>query len=161
MQLLCVHHHRVAAVRGDDGQADVAALGGHRREMRLSHGPGVEGGDLVVGLIGDDDGLRGVVVVDAAHAAQVQPQALQPRPVILPVRSQGGHDDRLTAQGFVGVGDVARTPTVLAPQGGHQEGHVQDVHLFRQDLLCKAPLEVGDGVKGQGSADQGRHGEAP
>jgi hypothetical protein len=45
------------------------------------------------------------------------------------------------------VGDVAGAAAKLAPQCGHQERHIQDVHLLWQDLLREAAAEVGDGVE--------------
>ena len=68
------------------------------------------------------------------------------------------HDERLAAQQVQVVGDVAGAAAELAPQFRDQEGHVQDVHLLRQDVILEAALEHHDVVVGDGAADQCAHG---
>jgi len=54
-----VAQHAVAAVRRDDAEFDVGYLA-HVVLVRVVHRAGVEGGNLVVGEVGGDEGLRGV-----------------------------------------------------------------------------------------------------
>jgi hypothetical protein len=52
------------------------------------------------------------------------------------------------------VGDVARAAAELATHGGHEEAHVEDVYLFRQDVFPEPALEGHDVVVGERAADQ-------
>ena len=71
------------------------------------------------------------------------------------VLAHGGHRDRVAAQQLEVVGDVAGAAAEFAAHARHQEGHVQDVDLVRQDVVLELVLEHHDGVVGQGAADQG------
>ena len=75
------------------------------------------------------------------------------------VLADGGHRDRIAAEQLEVVGDVAGAAAELAAHARHQERHVQDVHLVRQDVVLELVREHHDGVVGQGTADQCRHGQ--
>jgi hypothetical protein len=120
----------------------------------------MEGGDLVVVQVGGHERLRGEHVRQFPHLVQADAQALEPRPVGTEILADGRHRDRILAQQLEVVGDVAGAAAELAAHLRHQEGHVQDVHLVRQDVVLEMVLEHHDGVVGQGTADQGRHGAA-
>src|SRR5574340_298068 len=47
----------------------------------------------------------------------------------------------------------------LPAQVRHQEGHVQDVDLLRQDVILEAVMEHHDRVEGDGATDENRHGQ--
>ena len=55
--------HALAAVGGDDAERDVARFV-DPVQVRVLHGPGMKGRDLVVVEIGGDEGLRGELGVD-------------------------------------------------------------------------------------------------
>ena len=80
---------------------------------------------------------------------------------ILAVRTEiladGRHRDRIAAEQLEVVGDVARAAAELAAHARHQERHVEDVHLVRQDVVLELVLEHHDGVVGERTADQRRH----
>jgi hypothetical protein len=119
--------------------------------------PGVERGDLVVVAIGHDQGLRGIAVTDFANKLGADSQAVQASLVIRAIVTQGRHRQGRPSQRLEAVGDVARATAKVPPQTRHQERHVQDMQLVRQDLFGKPALEGHDGVKSQGSTNQGSH----
>jgi hypothetical protein len=127
------------------------------RDVRLHHRPRVKGGDLVVVAVGHDHGLRGVGVIDLAHEFGTDAQLLQPVQIFPTVIAHGGHGQWRAAQRLQAVGDVAGAAAKITAQRGHQERHVQDVQLVRQDLLGKTALESHDGVKGQGATNHCCH----
>ncbi|KAG1264749.1 hypothetical protein G6F65_014310 [Rhizopus arrhizus] len=117
----------------------------------------MEGGDLVVVVVGGDERLRGEQLIDHAHARQVDAQAFEVFAVRAEVRPHGAHRARLAAQQAQVVGDVAGAATELAAHARHQEGHVQDVHLVRQDVILELVREHHDGVEGKRTTDQSGH----
>ena len=127
--------------------------------MGLGHGTGVEGRDLVVVAVGHDHGLGGVGVVQLTHIARLDAQSAHAAQVAGAILAHGGHGQGLAAKQLQAVGDVAGTATEIAAQRRHQERHVQDVQLLRQDLIGKLALKTHDGVKGEGTANQCSHGQ--
>ena len=121
------------------------------------HRARVEGGDLVVVVVGGDERLRGEQLIDHAHARQVDAQAFEILAVRAEVRTHGAHRDRLAAQQVQVVGDVAGAAAELAAHARHQEGHVQDVHLVRQDVILELVRKHHDGVEGKRTTDQSGH----
>ncbi|KAG1363145.1 hypothetical protein G6F61_013863 [Rhizopus arrhizus] len=92
----------------------------------------MEGGDLVVVVVGGDERLRGEQLIDHAHARQVDAQAFEVFAVRAEVRTHGAHRDRLAAQQVQVVGDVAgihvraHQQVRFALQGGRrQDAHAQ------------------------------------
>ena len=83
------------------------------------------------------------------------PQCLEVVAVGPEILADRRHRDRVAAQQLQVVGDVAGAAAELAAHARHQERHVQDVHLVRQDVVLELVLEHHDGVVGQGAADQG------
>ena len=65
--------HRFAAVGRNDPDGQVLTRG-RCDQVRVAHGAGVEGRDLVVVAVGDDDRLCGVQVLVKAHVLGVQAQ---------------------------------------------------------------------------------------
>ncbi len=149
----CCAQHAVAAVGRNDAEPD-RAVSRHRVQVRMRHCARVEGGDLVVVEVGGDERLRGVAAADMPHVAAVDAERVEPRHVRLRIVAHGGHRQRRAAQQLQVVGDVAGAAAELAPQFGHQEGHVQDVHLVGQDVVLEAPVEHHDRVVGDRAADQ-------
>jgi hypothetical protein len=121
--------------------------------VRMHHRAGVEGGDLVVVEVGGDEGLRGEAAGDRRTWSR-RCRARRAARGRAGVVADGGHDQRLAAEQLEVVGDVAGAAAELAPHLGHQEGHVQDVHLLGQDVVLEAVLEHHDGVVGDRAADE-------
>ena len=115
--------------------------------MGLTHGAGVEGGDLVVVLVRDDDGLGGVVVFHRQHVLEVHALLLEVVAVERAILAQRGHDQRLAAELPQRVGDVARAAAELAPHVRHQKRDIEDMQLLGEDVLLEAAAEHHDGVE--------------
>ena len=52
------------------------------------------------------------------------------------------------------IGNITGAAAEFAPHFGHQEGHVQNMDLLRQNLLTETAVEHHDVVEGQRAADQ-------
>ena len=117
----------------------------------------VEGGDLVVVVVGGDEGLRGEQLVDHLHLFHVDALFREPFAVRTEILAHRGHRDRVAAQQLEVVGDVAGAAAEFAAHARHQERHVQDVHLVRQDVVLELVREHHDGVVGKGTTDQCGH----
>ena len=103
----------------------------------------MEGRDLVVVLIRDDDGLRGVVVVDGAHvlladAPAFHVEAAIQRTILASVAMISGSPPSCLR--LAGRMLPAQPPNSLP--GGHQEGYVQDVKPDRAGSVAKRPGKV-------------------
>jgi hypothetical protein len=128
--------------------------------MGVHHRARVERRDLVVVGVRDDDGLGRVGVLREKDAARVDAQRAQALEIGRAVVAERGQNDGLAAERPQRVGDVPGAPAVFALQRGHEKRHIQDVQLLRKDLLGKAAVKRRDGVEGEGSADQGGHGNS-
>jgi hypothetical protein len=117
----------------------------------------MEGGDLVVVVVGGDEGLRREQLVDHLDAIERDALFREPVAVRAEVLAHGRHRDRVAAEQLEVVGDVAGAAAELAAHARHQEGHVEDVHLVRKDVVLELVREHHDGVVGQRAADQGCH----
>ena len=157
VELLGVLQHRFAAVRGDDAEPDVVARRAPR-DVRLLHRARMEGRDLVVVTVVHDHGLRGEAVVDLPHELGTDAQRAQPLQIVAAVAADRRHRQRLAAERVEAVGDVARAPAEVAPQGRHQERHIEDVQLLGKDLVGESTLESHDGVEREGAANHCCHG---
>jgi hypothetical protein len=93
-----------------------------------------------------------------AHKIQLDAEPLEPLEIQQGIVSHRGHDPRVGTQELQVVGYVAGATAELAPQLGNEEGHVQYVDLFGQDVLPETPLEHHDVVVRDRSADQSAHG---
>ena len=67
--------------------------------------------------------------------------------------ADGRQDEGVATEQFQGVGDIAGAAAVFAPQLRHEEGHVQDVDLVRQDVVLEMTVEDHDVVVGDRAAD--------
>ncbi len=144
--------HAFTAIRRHDAQTDVVCvtnailLGG-------THGAGMEGGDLVVIQIGGDKGLPGVAVGDGLDVAARQTQAIQTGRIRGKIFAHGGHNQRFAAQQLQVIGNIAGATAELTAHFWHQKGYVQDVNLFRQDVIFELILKHHNGVVGHGATD--------
>ena len=155
-EFLDVLQHRLAAVRRDDAECrfgDVA----HVVLERAHHRARMERGDLVVVEIGRDERLRGVEIGELLDAVEADAAAREVLAVRREILADGRHRQRIGAEQLEVVGDIAGAAAELAAHARHEERHVQDVHLVRQDVVLELVLEHHDGVVGQRAADEGRH----
>jgi hypothetical protein len=152
-----VLEHPLAAVGRDDREGDAARLRDAVR-VGIGHRARMEGRDLVVIHVGGDEGLGREVLRHALHVLPRQAEPVQAQLVGIGVVAHRGHDERILAQQAQAVGDVAGASPVLASQVRHQEGHVQDVDLVREDVVLELVAEDHDGVVRDAAADQDRHG---
>jgi hypothetical protein len=118
----------------------------------------MEGGDLVVVVVGGDEGLRGEQLFDHLHVRQVDAQGLEMLAVRAEVLAHRAHRQGPAAQQVQVVGDVAGAAAELAAHPRDQERHIQDVHLVGQDVVLELVREHHDGVVGEGTTDQCGHG---
>src|SRR5690606_26980906 len=117
----------------------------------------VEGGDLVVVVVGGDEGLRSEQVLDHLDLRQVDAQRGEMLVVGAEIAAHGAHRHRLATQQVQVVGDVAGEAAELPAHARHQERDVQDVHLVREDVVLELVRKHHDGVVGEGTTDQGGH----
>src|SRR5574343_1601915 len=153
-----VLHHPLATVRCDNAQLGTGT--GHLVQMRETHRPGVEGGDLVVVEVGRDEGLGGKTAGDLAHVRARQAELVEAVKVRPGIVADGGHDNWLATQQHQVVGDVAGTTAEFTTHFRHQESNVQDMNLFGQDVVLETDLEDHDVVKSQRTANQFCHEKA-
>ena len=113
----------------------------------------MEGGDLVVVQIRGDESLRGIGVFNLPDVRAGQSQRIQSAEVGRCILTNRGHDQRIVAKELEVVGDVAGAAAELAAHFRHQEGDVEDVDLFRQDVILEPVMEYHDVVVGNRSAD--------
>ncbi len=148
--------HAVAAVRRDGADLDRALVGLLHDVLGMgeAHRARMERGDLVVVQVGGDVGLGGVAV--RHHLEELARDAVLVHPGFIgaEVMADGGHGQGIAAQQAEVVSDIAGGAAEFAAQLGHQEGHIQDVHLVRQDFVLELAGEHHDGVECHGTADQ-------
>ena len=90
-ELFRVLEHALAPVRSHDSEDDVVPGLRHLIEVRVLHGAGMKGGDLVVVAIGRDEGLGRELRIHHPDVPQRQAIALHPLPVGREVPSHRGH----------------------------------------------------------------------
>jgi hypothetical protein len=147
--------HALAAVRGDDAEADARHVL-HVVLVAAHHRARVEGGDLVVVVVGGDEacGVNSSSITSTCDRSMPSASKwARYGPKSWPTVAIGIG----AAQQLEVVGDVAGAAAELAAHARHQERHVQDVHLVRQDVVLELVREHHDGVEGKGTADQGGH----
>ena len=130
---------------------------GHRVDMRMRHRTRVKDGDLVVLFVGGDERLGG----EGVHLGQVparDPGLVHPVRVRPEVVAHGRHRERVPSEELEVVRDVPPAPSVLAPHLGGREGDADDVHSIGEDVVPKAVRERHEGVVGERTADERRHG---
>ena len=157
-EIAAVLQHGLPPVRGDDADTDAFRVG-HAVQVTVLHCARVEGGDLVVVDVGGYEGLRRELARHVADVAPRNAQGLQVPLVGPEVVADGRHREGFAAQQPQVVGDVAGHAAELAAHFRHQEGHVQDVHLVGQDVLLELVGEHHDGVVGERSTNECRHGD--
>ena len=148
--------HALAPVGRHDADADIGGFS-HMVEMREAHRAGVKCGDLVIILIGGDERLPGVSLVQLPDMATTDALPVQPVGVGREIGAHGGHHRGFAPQQLQVIGDVARATPELPAHVRHQKGHVEDMHLVRQDVILEVVVEDHDGVEGDGTANQGGH----
>ena len=151
-----VLQHAFAPVRRNDAQSDVAGL----TDMVVfgkTHRTGVERGDLVVVQVGGDERLPGIAAGDMADVRLRQTEFFQAQRIGGKVVADRRHNQRMAAEQFQVIGDVARTAAKLAAHLRHHERHIQDMDLFRQNVLLELIRKHHDGVVGHGTANQCVH----
>lgn len=151
-----VLQHALAPVRADDAEGDARHVL-HVVLVAAHHRAGVEGGDLVVVVVGGDERLRSEQLVDHLHLVQADALLDEMLAVGAEVLPHRGHRHRVAAQQLEVVGDVVGAAAELAAHPRDQERHVQDVHLVRQDVVLELVREHHDGVVGEGTTNQCGH----
>ena len=132
-----------------------AGIAGQPAPMRMVHGAGVKGGDLVVVQVRDEVGLRRELIGKFADQGHIQAQLLHPQTIRGKVAAGAGKHQRFVAQQREVVGDVAGASAELAPEIGNVEGYVEDMYLVGQDVFAESPAEQHDVVIGERAADDG------
>jgi hypothetical protein len=157
VELAGVLQHALAAVGGHDAQGDAAGIG-DLVLVGMVHGARMEGGDLVVGQVGGDEGLGGEGPRNLrgygsgpCRTGSAGPGRAASSPTVAMITGS-------PPSSFMVVGDVAGAAAEFPAHVRHQEGHVQDVDLVGQDVVLEVVVEHHDGVVGDGAADQGTHG---
>jgi DNA-binding protein YbaB len=151
-----VLQHAFAAVRRDDAEGDAFDVL-HVVFVRIEHRARMEGGDLVVVHVRGDEALRREQVVVDEHVVEADAAALQMLAIRAEILADRAERDRIVAEQLQVVGDVARAAAELAAHARHEERHVEDVHLVREDVVPELVREDHDRVVGkpQISADIG------
>ena len=158
-ELRRVLDHGFAPVRGDDSQVYFGGGGvGYPIAVGVLHGAGVEGGDLVVVRIGGYERLSGEGARHFDHVSEVDAVFLQPSAIRREILPHGAHGQRVAAEQFQVVGDIAGAAAEFPPQIRHGEAYIEDVRLFGKDVVLEPVVEHHDGVVGEGTGDQGGHG---
>jgi len=155
-ELVHVLKHRFAPVRSDNADVDVLDIT-HMVFLRAGHRARVECGDLVVVQIRGDEALRRELLIEHAHAVEANTMLLQVRAVGRKILANRGYRQRVAAKQFQVIGNVAGAAAKFTAHAWHQERHIKNVDLIRQDVILELILEHHDGVVGQRSADDGRH----
>ena len=114
-------------------------------------------GDLIVVEIGHDHRLCGVAVFHPLHMGRVNAHPRQSLQVVLPVAPHGGQWHRLGTELAQTIRNVAGTTAEFATQAGHKKGHIENVQLAGQYLLCEAPFIGHDGVERERAANKNGH----
>ena len=115
----------------------------------MGHRAGVEGDDLVIGLVGVDEARCGELIGDLHHARRVHPGLVHPRAVLAEVLAGRRHHQGPSAQKRQVVGDVARHPAAHALHRVHQEAHREHVDFVGQDVVLEVARKVHDVVVGE------------
>ena len=126
--------------------------------MRLRHGSGVKGGDLVLLLVGHDGALRRVAVLQHRHMRCADAKLAQAVQIMAAIATHRGQRQRRAAQLLQRVGDIAGAATVVTAHLRGEEGDAELVDLFGQDMVGKAARKAHDAVVGQGAGNKNAHG---
>ena len=157
-ELLRMLDHGLAAVRSDQSDRDlIRDVGegvGDRVEMGILHRARVKCRDLVIVQVRGNERLRGERLGNLPDVIHGHPMGHQPVPIRAEIVSGGGHRDAGIAEQVQAVGDVRRTSAEFAPHLGHQEGHVQDVDLVRENVRLEAVRKQQYRVVSHRTADQ-------
>src|SRR5713101_7474191 len=155
-ELARVLQHALAPVGRNDREVRVE-LRRYFVQMRIIHRSGMEGRDLVVVQVGGDERLGGERIGHLSHAILLDAELLEPLEVQQGVVADGGHRQWIGAEKLQVVGYIAGATAELPPQLGNEEGHIQDVDLFGQDVLPETAAEYHDVVVRDRAADQDAH----
>src|SRR5688500_1298930 len=128
--------------------------------MRKIHRAGVKSGNLVIGQISCDEGLRGKYARHAAYMSLLEIKTLQTVGIWLIVIPDGCHDEGFAAYHLQIVCNIAGTAAKFPSHVRYQKGHVQDMNFFRQDMVLEMILEHHNGVVGNGTTNECMHGYA-
>ena len=90
LELCGMQQHGITPVRRNNAQLDVAA-GLDFAGVRMAHGAGVKGGDLVVIAVRHDHGLGGVAAGDLSDELGADALVAKVRHIVLAVVAYGGH----------------------------------------------------------------------
>ena len=140
-------HHAFTTVRRDDTKLGPGLF--HLVQVRETHCPRMEGGDLVVVQISGDEGLRGKTARHLTHVGAAQAQFVEALQIGCGIVAHRCHDGCVTTEQHQVVSNIAGTATILATHFRHQESHVQDMDLLRQDVVLEAVGKDHDVVEGQ------------
>ncbi len=122
--------------------------------MRQRHRPGMKGCDLIVVGVGRDECLRSKRRIDGLNATAGNIQFAQAFKIRRTVLADGRHDQRVAAQQFQIVGNIAGATTELASHRRYQERDVDLMQVIGQQGFGKASVEGHDGVIGHRTANE-------
>ncbi|MPN36864.1 hypothetical protein SDC9_184376 [bioreactor metagenome] len=148
--------HAVPAIRRDDAQRGAGRIS-HLVQVRMHHRTRVEGSDLVIVEIRRNEGLCGIGTRHGQHMILTQAQIIETLSVGPSIITDGGHDQRVSAQQMKVVSDIPGTATKFTPQIRYQKGDIQDVDLLGQDMVLETVVKNHDGVVSHRTTDKNGH----
>ena len=142
---------------GDDADGLRRVDAGEVKAGGMLHSAGVEGGNLVVVLVGDDECGGGGFGVHDADVGGGYAGGVQAGEVVVVVGADGGDEAGALAQHSQGVGDVAGGAAEVLAEAGHGEAEVDLVGALRDDVVAEASGEGHYAVDGEGTGNQDLH----
>ncbi len=121
--------------------------------MGVVHRAGMKCRDLIVVHVRGDISLGGVTIGQFGNVPTRYFVLIHPPGVRFEVHANGTHRQRIAAEHFEIVSDVARAAAKLPAHPGRNETHIENMHLFGQDVIFELIFEHHDGVIGERTAN--------